>query len=129
MVTTFNGGGSGLIKTLAVEIAPHRVNGIHPGVVGDSPKWRDVPAHPHIPRAPIGRLVTMDEVAEATEFLLGNGGINAHDLAVDGGLQRTTGAATRVSRPSFGEVVLTGVPGRWGKADVVADAELPRSTS
>lgn len=86
VVTTFNGGVSGLIKTLAIEIAPHRVNAIHPGVVGDSPKWRDVPAHPHIPRTPIGRLVTMDEVADATEFLLGNPGVNAHDLFVDGGL-------------------------------------------
>ncbi|WP_433420945.1 SDR family oxidoreductase [Microtetraspora malaysiensis] len=46
MVTAFNGGITGLVKTLAVEIAPHRVNAIHPGVVGDSPKWRDVPDHP-----------------------------------------------------------------------------------
>lgn len=86
MVTAFNGAVSSLIKTLAVEIAPHRVNAVHPGVVGDSPKWRDVPAHPHIPRTPIGRLVTMDEVADATEFLLRNSGVNAHDLVVDGGL-------------------------------------------
>jgi NAD(P)-dependent dehydrogenase (short-subunit alcohol dehydrogenase family) len=86
VVTTFNGGVSSLIKTLAVEIAPHRVNAVHPGVVGDSPKWRDVPAHPHIPRTPIGRLVTMAEVADATEFLLDNSGVNAHDLIVDGGL-------------------------------------------
>ncbi len=86
VVTTFNGGVSGLIKTLAIEIAPHRINALHPGVVGDSPKWRDVPAHPHIPRTPIGRLVTMDEVADATEFLLRNSGINAHDLIVEGGM-------------------------------------------
>jgi NAD(P)-dependent dehydrogenase (short-subunit alcohol dehydrogenase family) len=86
MVSTFNGGVSGLIKTLAIEIAPHRVNGLHPGVVGDSPKWRDVPEHPHIPRTPIGRLVTMDEVADATEFLLANAGVNAQDLFVDGGV-------------------------------------------
>lgn len=86
VVTTFNGGVSSLIKTLAVELAPHRVNALHPGVVGDSPKWRDVPAHPHIPRTPIGRLVTMDEVADATEFLLRNSGVNAHDLVLEGGL-------------------------------------------
>jgi NAD(P)-dependent dehydrogenase (short-subunit alcohol dehydrogenase family) len=86
VVTTLNGGVSSLIKTLAVEIAPHRVNAVHPGVVGDSPKWRDVPAHPHIARTPIGRLVTMAEVADATEFLLDNSGVNAHDLIVDGGL-------------------------------------------
>jgi NAD(P)-dependent dehydrogenase (short-subunit alcohol dehydrogenase family) len=86
MVTTFNGGVSGLVKTLAVEIAPHRVNALHPGVVGDSPKWRDVPNHPHVTRTPIGRLVTMDEVADATEFLLRNTGINAQDLHIDGGV-------------------------------------------
>lgn len=89
MVTTFNAGVTGLVKTLAVEVAPHRVNAVHPGVVGDSPRWRDVPAHPHIPRTPIGRLVTMDEIAEATEFLLANAGVNAHDLIVDGGVTVT----------------------------------------
>jgi NAD(P)-dependent dehydrogenase (short-subunit alcohol dehydrogenase family) len=89
MVTTFNAGVSGLIKTLAIEIAPHRINALHPGVVGDSPKWRGVPAHPHIPRTPIGRLVTMNEIAAATEFLLGNTAVNAHDLIVDGGLLAT----------------------------------------
>jgi NAD(P)-dependent dehydrogenase (short-subunit alcohol dehydrogenase family) len=86
VVTAFNGGITGLVKTLAVEIAPHRVNAVHPGIVGDSPKWRDTPDHPHLPRTPIGRLVTMAEVVDATEFLLCNTGVNAHDLIVDGGL-------------------------------------------
>jgi NAD(P)-dependent dehydrogenase (short-subunit alcohol dehydrogenase family) len=86
MVTTFNGGVSGLVRTLAVELAPHRVNAIHPGVVGDSPKWRDVKNHPHVARTPIGRLVTMEEIADATEFLLRNAGINAQNLNVDGGM-------------------------------------------
>ena len=86
MVTAFNGGVTGLVKTLAVELAPHRVNALHAGVVGDSPKWRDVPNHPHIARTPIGRLVTMAEVADATEFLLRNTGINGQDLCVDGGV-------------------------------------------
>ena len=74
VVTTFNGGVTGLVRTLAREIAPHRVNAIHPGIVGDSPKWRDVPDHPAIPRTPIGRLVTMAEIADAVEFLLRNTG-------------------------------------------------------
>jgi NAD(P)-dependent dehydrogenase (short-subunit alcohol dehydrogenase family) len=85
MVTAFNGGVSGLIKTLAREIAPHRVNAIHPGIVGDSPKWREVRDHPAIARTPIGRLVTMAEVADAVDFLLSNSGVNAHDLFVEGG--------------------------------------------
>jgi NAD(P)-dependent dehydrogenase (short-subunit alcohol dehydrogenase family) len=85
VITTFNSALTGLIKTLAVEIAPHRVNALHPGLVGDSPRWRGaVPAGPAA-HTPIGRLVTMDEIADATDFLLRNGGINAHDLFVDGG--------------------------------------------
>jgi NAD(P)-dependent dehydrogenase (short-subunit alcohol dehydrogenase family) len=85
MVTTFNAGLTGLVKTLAAEIAPHRVNAVHPGLIGDSPKWRDVPGHPHIAATPIGRLVTMQEVADAADFLLRNTGMNAHDLYIDGG--------------------------------------------
>jgi NAD(P)-dependent dehydrogenase (short-subunit alcohol dehydrogenase family) len=85
MVTTVNAGVTGLTRTLAREIAPFRVNAVHPGVVGDSPKWIDKPAHPAVERTPIGRLVTMDEVADATEFLLRNGGMNGQDLYIDGG--------------------------------------------
>lgn len=85
MVTAMNAGLSGLVRTLARELAPRRVNGIHPGVVGDSPKWRDQPEHPAIARTPIGRLVTMDEVVHAVLFLLENTGVNGIDLAIDGG--------------------------------------------
>lgn len=86
MVTTHNAGISGLVKTLAVEIAPHCVNALHPGVVGDSPRWRDVPDHPAIGRTPTKRLVTTADVADATEFLLRNPGVNGHDLALDAGM-------------------------------------------
>lgn len=85
MVTTFNAGITGLIKTLAIEMAPHRVNALHPALVGDSPRWRDADLAAPTARTPIGRLVTMDEIADATDFLLRNGGVNAHDLFVDGG--------------------------------------------
>ena len=54
--------------------------------MGDSPKWKKVADHPAIPRTPIGRLVTMDEIVDATEFLLRNTGINATELNVNGGL-------------------------------------------
>jgi NAD(P)-dependent dehydrogenase (short-subunit alcohol dehydrogenase family) len=86
VVTTFNGGVSGLVKTLAIEIAPHRVNALHPGLVGDSPKWRAVPNPPFADQTPIGRLVTTAEIVDATDFLLRNTGINAQDLYVEGGL-------------------------------------------
>jgi NAD(P)-dependent dehydrogenase (short-subunit alcohol dehydrogenase family) len=86
MVTTFNAGVTGLVKTLAIELAPHRVNAIHPGLVGDSPKWLNADTSFAESRTPIGRLVTMDEIADATEFLLGNGGVNGVDLNIDGGV-------------------------------------------
>jgi NAD(P)-dependent dehydrogenase (short-subunit alcohol dehydrogenase family) len=89
MVTAFNGGVNALVKSLALELAPHRVNAVHPGVVGDSPKWRDVLDHPQVPCTPIGRLVTMQEVADATDFLLTNGGVNGQNLEINGGVLLT----------------------------------------
>lgn len=86
VVTTFNAGITGLVRTLAAEIAPHRVNALHPGLIGDSPKWQAAPVMPPVDRTPIGRTVTMAEVVHATEFLLTNTGVNAHDLHIDGGL-------------------------------------------
>jgi NAD(P)-dependent dehydrogenase (short-subunit alcohol dehydrogenase family) len=84
-VTTVNGGISSMVRTLAVEMAPVRVNAIHPGIVGDSPAWRDKTNDAVVARTPIGRLVTMDEVVGATLFLMENGGVNAANLDIDGG--------------------------------------------
>ena len=38
-VSTVNGGVSGMVRSLTVQLAPRRVNAIHPGIVGDSPYW------------------------------------------------------------------------------------------
>lgn len=87
-ITTVNGGVTGLVRTMAVELAPIRVNAIHPGVVGDSPAWRDKPAEVLDgirARTPTGRLVTMDDVVGASIFLLDNPSMNGADLFVDGG--------------------------------------------
>jgi NAD(P)-dependent dehydrogenase (short-subunit alcohol dehydrogenase family) len=87
-VTTVNGAVTSLARTLVIELAPRRVNVIHPAIVGDSPQWVDMPADRRqalVDRTPIGRLVTMAEVVEATRFLLENGAINGINLAVDGG--------------------------------------------
>jgi len=88
-VTTVNGGVSSLIRTLAIELAPVRVNAIHPGIVGDSPFWAGKPLDAVITRTPTGRLVTMAEVVDATVFLLENRGINGVNLAIDGGWMLT----------------------------------------
>ena len=87
-VTTVNGGVTSLVRTLVVELAPTRVNALHPAIVGDSPQWRDMPPErlqALVERTPIGRLVTMDEVVGASRFLLENEAINGINLAVDGG--------------------------------------------
>lgn len=89
MVSAVNGAITSLVKALAVEIAPHRVNGLHPGLVGDSPKWRTTPLDGVIARTPTGRTVQMAEVVDATLFLLRNTGVNAHNLVVDGGTLAT----------------------------------------
>lgn len=87
-VTTVNGGVTGLVHTFAVELAPVRVNGIHPGIVGDSPYWSGKP--PEVlemfrSRTPVGRLATMDEVVDAAIFLLENRAVNGINLDIDGG--------------------------------------------
>ncbi|MDL1901732.1 SDR family oxidoreductase [Anaerolineae bacterium CFX9] len=87
-ITTVNGGVMTMIHTLATELAPIRVNAVHPGIVGDSPYWANRPAgtlDPVIARTPLGRLVTVDEVVNATLFLLENTGVTGVNLRVDGG--------------------------------------------
>ena len=86
-VSSINGGVTGMVHTLAVELGPIRVNAIHPGIVGDSPMWRDNDAMIEnvTKRTPIGRPVTMDEIVGASLFLLENGGVSGVNLAVDGG--------------------------------------------
>jgi NAD(P)-dependent dehydrogenase (short-subunit alcohol dehydrogenase family) len=87
-VTTVNGGVTSLVRTLVIELAPTRVNAMHPAIVGDSPQWRDIPPErlqALVQRTPIGRLVTMAEVVNASRFLLENEAINGINLVVDGG--------------------------------------------
>ncbi|GIJ48237.1 short-chain dehydrogenase [Virgisporangium aliadipatigenens] len=84
-VTTVNGGVSGLVRTLAVELAPIRVNGVHPGIIGDTPTWEGKSLDHVVVRTPLRRLATTDEVVDAVEFLLRNGAVNGVELAVDGG--------------------------------------------
>jgi NAD(P)-dependent dehydrogenase (short-subunit alcohol dehydrogenase family) len=87
-VSTVNGGVIGLVHTLAAELGPIRVNGLHPGIVGDSPYWAARP--PEVleaiaARTPTKRLVSMADITGAVVFLLENRGINGQNVAVDGG--------------------------------------------
>jgi NAD(P)-dependent dehydrogenase (short-subunit alcohol dehydrogenase family) len=87
-VSTVNGGISGLARTLAWELAPIRVNAIHPGIVGDSPFWHDKPPailEGHRSKTITQKLATMDDIVDATRFLLENPSVEGVDLVVDNG--------------------------------------------
>jgi NAD(P)-dependent dehydrogenase (short-subunit alcohol dehydrogenase family) len=84
-VSTVNGGVSGLVRTLVCELAPIRVNALHPGIIGDSPYWEGKNLDAVVARTPLGRLAKMSEVVQATLFLLECSAINGVDLFVDGG--------------------------------------------
>ena len=87
-VSTINGGVDGLMNTLALEIAPIRVNSLHPGIIGDSPFWSAKPEgvlSGYQNRTPGGQLATMEDIVDATKFLLFNRGVSAHSLNVDRG--------------------------------------------
>lgn len=86
-VTSVNGAVSTMVHTLAVELAPVRVNAIHPGIVGDSPAWAEKSEvlQGVIARTPTKRLATMRDVASAALFLLDNQSINGVNLNIDNG--------------------------------------------
>lgn len=86
-VTTANGGITALVRTLAVELSPIRVNALHPAIVSDTPFWSDKPAarEAAAARALTGRPVTMADCTHAIAFLLENRAINGVNLSIDGG--------------------------------------------
>jgi NAD(P)-dependent dehydrogenase (short-subunit alcohol dehydrogenase family) len=87
-VATVNGGIATMINALAVELAPIRVNAVHPAIVGDSPYWSEKPEavlEGFRSRTPLGRLVSMRDVVGAVAFLLENPSVTGVNLPVDGG--------------------------------------------
>lgn len=86
-LSTVNGGISSMVRTLALELAPVRVNAIHPGMVGDSPalSGKSEFLEMGIARTPTKRLATMDDCVGATMFLMENPAVNGINLVVDGG--------------------------------------------
>lgn len=90
-VATINGGVMGLMNALALELAPIRVNAIHPGIIGDSPFWTGKTAalEGYSSRTPGGELATMADIVDAVQFLLRNQGVSGVDLNVDRGWRIT----------------------------------------
>ena len=87
-VSSVNGGVVGMVNAMVTELAPIRVNALHPGIIGDSPFWAGKPAEVlegYRSRTPTGRLATMADIVGAVDFLLLNRGVNGLQLDVDGG--------------------------------------------
>jgi NAD(P)-dependent dehydrogenase (short-subunit alcohol dehydrogenase family) len=84
-VSTVNGGVVGLIRSLVSELAPIRINALHPGIVGDSPFWSGKSLDHILARTPTKRLTEMADIVDAVRFLLENRAVNGIDLRVDGG--------------------------------------------
>ncbi|HXF72850.1 MAG TPA: SDR family oxidoreductase [Actinomycetota bacterium] len=98
-VTTVNAAIAGMVRAFAVELAPIRVNSIHPGIVGDSPYWRAKPEavlEAYRSQTTTGRLPTMADIVQGARFLLENPAACGIDLHLDGGwLFHLGGAAKR----------------------------------
>jgi len=88
MVSSINGGVTSLVRTLAVELAPVRVNAVHPGFVSDSPYWAGNAERTTFAqsRTPGGRLLTTADCVQETLFLLDNQGMNGANVSIDAGI-------------------------------------------
>jgi NAD(P)-dependent dehydrogenase (short-subunit alcohol dehydrogenase family) len=86
-VSAVNGGISGMVRTLALQLAPRRVNAIHPGIVADSPYWSEKDDYIAKIReaTPTGRNVAIADIVDGVDFLMRNQSVNGIDLYVDGG--------------------------------------------
>jgi NAD(P)-dependent dehydrogenase (short-subunit alcohol dehydrogenase family) len=86
-VTTVNHGVDGLVRAMTQQLAPIRVNAIHPGIVGDSPFWsgKTEALEAVKAKAPTGRYVVTADVVSAAVLLLENPSIAGTELRVDGG--------------------------------------------
>ena len=90
-VAAINAALEGIVRAMAVELAPLRVNAVSPGWVR-TPIWQDVAGadterllDAMAKQLPVGRVGTPQDVADALLFLLGNGYTTGSVLHVDGG--------------------------------------------
>lgn len=91
VVAAVNAALEGLVRALAIELAPIRVNAVSPGWV-DTPIWtivagerKDETLSTMAKRLPVGRVGHPDDIADAIGFLMGNTFTTGTILHVEGG--------------------------------------------
>jgi NAD(P)-dependent dehydrogenase (short-subunit alcohol dehydrogenase family) len=94
VAAALNSGLEGLVRALAIELAPIRVNAVSPGWT-DTPIWDTMPGMTEAAkrqrfdemaaRLPVGRIGHVEDIAGAVLFLMHNAFVTGSVLDVDGG--------------------------------------------
>jgi NAD(P)-dependent dehydrogenase (short-subunit alcohol dehydrogenase family) len=88
-VTSVNGAVEKMMNGLILQVAPVRINAIHPGIVADSWFWegKQPVIDAVLAKTPTGKPVLTEHIVDATRFLLENPSANGVNLQIDGGHQ------------------------------------------
>ncbi|WP_054311895.1 SDR family oxidoreductase [Mesorhizobium sp. 1M-11] len=91
VTAAMNGALASLVRALAVELGPIRVNAVSPGWV-DTPIWQHVAGDAKTAtldamaaRLPVGRIGRPEDIADAIRFLMRNGFVTGTVLHAEGG--------------------------------------------
>jgi NAD(P)-dependent dehydrogenase (short-subunit alcohol dehydrogenase family) len=92
-LSAINSAIEGMVRPLAVELRPRRINAVSPGVI-DTPWWNSVPQdqkhemfNKFAEMTPVGRVGKPIDVAEAIVFLITNSFMTGCVIECDGGLR------------------------------------------
>ncbi|MGV9351667.1 SDR family oxidoreductase [Streptomyces spiralis] len=96
-LAAINGALEAMVRPLAVELAPLRVNAVSPGVI-DTPWWDSVPAEQRqalfdgfAAVTPVGRVGRPEDIARAIHMFAANGFVTGVVLEATGGVTLATG--------------------------------------
>ncbi|KAB2358380.1 SDR family oxidoreductase [Actinomadura montaniterrae] len=96
-LAAINGALEAMVRPLATELAPLRVNAVSPGVI-ETPWWDGMPAEQrdamfaqHAAALPVGRVGRPEDVAHAVLLAAANGFVTGQVIECNGGLSLPTG--------------------------------------